>query len=156
MCVTPHRRRNTADAVGATAFTDATVVAWGIYRPRRSYRRRNEPLLSTDGGIGRMATDTAERRIAHVRGVTVTAIACLAGIGAAIVSAFVAEGATDLIGVYVLAGAIIVQFPLFRVLEKLGLQLDTDDFGAKDYLYVAFMTFALWFVAWTILLTTGY
>jgi hypothetical protein len=102
-----------------------------------------------------MATDTAERRIAHVRGVTVTAIACLAGIAAAVISSVIAEGASDSIAVYVLVGAIIVQFPVFRLLEAAGIQLDTDDFGAKDYLYVAFMTFSLWFVSWAILLTTG-
>ncbi|MEF8778954.1 MAG: hypothetical protein V5A36_08585 [Natronomonas sp.] len=102
-----------------------------------------------------MATDTAERRIAHVRGVTVTAIACLAGIAAAVISSVIAEGASDFIAVYVLVGAIIVQFPVFRLLEAAGIQLDTDDFGAKDYLYVAFMTFSLWFVSWAILLTTG-
>ncbi|MFP4626934.1 MAG: hypothetical protein ACOCQ7_02730 [Natronomonas sp.] len=103
-----------------------------------------------------MATDTAERRIAHVRGVTVTAIACLAGIVAALASSILASGATDTIGVFLLAGAVFVQFPLFRVLEMAGLELDVEDFGVKDYLYVAFMTFAMWFVAWTILLTTGY
>ena len=102
-----------------------------------------------------MATDTAERRVAHVRGVTVTALACLAGVVAAVVSAAVASGATDTLGVYVLAAAVIVQFPLHRVLEQAGVELDVDDFGPKDYLYVAFMTFALWFVCWTILLTTG-
>jgi hypothetical protein len=102
-----------------------------------------------------MATDTAERRVAHIRGVTVTAIACLAGVVAAVVSTAVASGASDPLGVYVLAGAVVVQFPLFRILEKAGIELDTDDFGVKDYLYVAFMTFALWFVCWSILLTTG-
>ncbi len=102
-----------------------------------------------------MAIDTAERRIAHVRGVTVTTIACLAGVVAAVVSATVADGANDVLAVYVLAGAVIVQFPLFRLLEMAGLQLDVDDFGVKDYLYIAFMTFSLWFVCWTVLLTTG-
>lgn len=102
-----------------------------------------------------MATDTPERRIAHLRGVTVTAIACLAGVIAAVISASVATGAGDTFGVYILAGAIIVQFPLHRLIEMAGIQLDTDDFGAKDYLYIAFMTFALWFVCWAILLTTG-
>jgi hypothetical protein len=33
--------------------------------------------------------------------------------------------------------------------------VDVEDFGAKDYLYVLFMTFALWFVGWTVLLTAG-
>ena len=102
-----------------------------------------------------MATESAERRVAHVRGVTVTALACLAGVVAAVVSTAVADGATDTLGVYVLAAAVIVQFPLHRVLEQAGVELDVDDFGPKDYLYVAFMTFALWFVCWTVLLTTG-
>ncbi len=102
-----------------------------------------------------MATDTVERRIAHVRGVTVTAIACLAGVVAAVVSMSVANGASDILAVYVLAGAILIQVPLFRLLEMAGLQLDVDDFGVKDYLYIGFMTFSLWFVCWAILLTTG-
>jgi hypothetical protein len=42
------------------------------------------------------------------------------------------------------------------VLGKTGLvAVDVEEFGAKDYLYVAFMTFSLWFVSWTIILTTG-
>ena len=102
-----------------------------------------------------MTTDSAERRTAHVRGVVVTAIACLMGVLAAIVSTAVASGATDALGVYVLAGAVIVQFPLFRILEKTGMDLRANDFGVKDYLYVFFMTFSLWFVCWAILLTTG-
>ena len=123
-------------------------------RPKR-WRRGNEPLLTTDGPTVRMATDTVERRTAHVRGVTVTTIACLAGVIAAVISTTVAAGAEDTLAVYILASAVIVQFPLFRVLEMVGLELNADDFGAKDYLYVAFMTFAFWFVCWAILLETG-
>jgi hypothetical protein len=102
-----------------------------------------------------MATESADRRVAHVRGVTVTALACLSGVVAAVVSASVASGASDTLGLYLLAAAVVVQFPLHRVLEMAGIDLDVEDFGAKDYLYVAFMTFSLWFVCWTVLLTTG-
>ena len=102
-----------------------------------------------------MATDTAERRAAHVRGVTVTFLACTFGVAAAVAANAVAGGAKDPLGVYVLAGAVLVQCPLHRVLEAAGLDLDVDEFGVKDYLYVAFMTFALWFVCLAILLTTG-
>ncbi len=102
-----------------------------------------------------MATDTAERRIAHIRGVTVTAIACLAGVLAALASTVVASEPADTLALYILVGAIIGQFPLLQVLDSIGIEVDVDEFGAKDYLYVAFMTFALWFVCWTILLTTG-
>ena len=102
-----------------------------------------------------MATESVKQRAAHVRGVTVTALACLAGVAAALVSAAVASGADDILGVWVLVGAVIVQFPLHRLLEVAGMELDAEEFGPKDYLYVAFMTFALWFVCWAILLTTG-
>jgi hypothetical protein len=44
--------------------------------------------------------------------------------------------------------AIVAQFPVFRVIG-----IDVTDFGIKDYLYVGFMTFALWFITFSILLT---
>lgn len=97
-----------------------------------------------------MATDTADRWSGHVRGLTVTTLAAVAGVAAALVSTIVTAGPADLMGIYVLAGAILVQFPLLQVVG-----IDTREFSAKDYLYIAFMTFSFWFVAWTILLTTG-
>lgn len=97
-----------------------------------------------------MATDTADRWSAHVRGLTVTTLAALAGVAGALASSIVASGAGDTIGLYVLAGAIVVQFPILRLAG-----IDVEDFSAKDYLYIAFMTFSFWFVSWTILLTTG-
>lgn len=101
-----------------------------------------------------MATDTADRFSPHVRGLTVTALSSTLGIVAAIVSSVVtadaANPATSPLGAYVLAGAILVQFPVLKVVG-----IDVEDFSAKDYLYVSFMTFSLWFVCWGILLTTG-
>ena len=101
-----------------------------------------------------MATDTAGRFSPHMRGVTVTALASIMGIVAAVASSVVTAGAatpaTDPKGVFVLAGAILVQFPVLRAVG-----IDVEDFSTKDYLYVAFMTFSLWFVCWGILLSTG-
>ena len=103
-----------------------------------------------------MATDTAERRAAHVRGVTVTAICCLAGLAAGVISASVAEGPGDWLGVWVFLGALLVQYPIYSLLHRAGLErLDTEEFSGKDHLYVVFMTFVLWFITWTIMLTTG-
>ena len=96
-----------------------------------------------------MATDTLDGRAAHIRGLTVTTLAAVMGVAAALVSSMVATGAADTLAVYVLAGAVLVQFP---ILQLLG--IDVEDFSAKDYLYVAFMSFSLWFVCWAILLTT--
>jgi uncharacterized membrane protein len=86
--------------------------------------------------------------------VTVTTLATLAGVGAAVVSGLVVgtgvEAATNTTGVFILAGFIAAQFPVLRVIG-----VDVTDFGAKDYLYVAFMTFTLWFITYAILLTAG-
>jgi predicted aconitase with swiveling domain len=102
-----------------------------------------------------MATETADERAAHIRGVTVTTLAAVAGIAAAVVSQVVTAGqdpvtaASSNTALYVLVGAILAQLPVLQVLG-----IDVEDFSAKDYLYVAFMTFSLWFVSWGVLLTT--
>ncbi|MFC4358227.1 hypothetical protein ACFO0N_09735 [Halobium salinum] len=103
-----------------------------------------------------MATETESTAgiSAHMRGVTVTTLASLAGVTAGVLSAFLAgtdpAAATNQLALLVLGALILVQFPLLRVGG-----IEVEDFGAKDYLYVVFMTFALWFVSWAILLTTG-
>jgi hypothetical protein len=107
-----------------------------------------------------MATDTASPQASHIRGVTVTTLASLAGVVAAIASSILTEGAatpaTDRLGLYVLAASILVQLPILQALGRTGLvAVEVEEFGPKDYLYIAFMTFSLWFVCWTILLTTG-
>jgi len=97
-----------------------------------------------------MATETAERRAAHRRGLKVTALACLAGVAAGLVSSSVATGPSDTLGLAVAAAAI---FASMGAMQVVG--VDVSEFSTKDHLYVAFMTFSLWFVVWTILLTTG-
>lgn len=101
-----------------------------------------------------MATDTAGRFSSHLRGVVVTSLACSMGLAAAVASSVVTAGlqtpATSNQALYVLVGAILVQFPVLSVMG-----IDVGEFSTKDYLYVAFMTFALWFVTWGVLLTAG-
>lgn len=102
-----------------------------------------------------MATDTVDDRAAHLRGMTVTALAAILGIVAAFGSlvavgdATPAEIATSTIAVYVLGASIAVQYPLLKVTGIV------DEFSGKDIIYVAFMTFTLWFISLTILLTAG-
>ncbi|WP_336001761.1 hypothetical protein [Halorientalis halophila] len=103
-----------------------------------------------------MATDTAERRASHVRGLKVTTLSAFAGLAAAVGSSVVTAGldpataATTDTALLVVLGAILVQFPLLKLLG-----VDVDDFSAKDYLYVGFMTFSLWFVSWGVLLSAN-
>jgi hypothetical protein len=97
-----------------------------------------------------MATDTVEGLSPHVRGVTVTTVSTVAGVLAGVASGMFAGGPGDLMGLYVLGAAVLVQFPL---LTQLG--VDVADFSTKDQLYIVFMTFSLWFVTWGILLTAS-
>ncbi len=98
-----------------------------------------------------MATETADRSEAHVRGMTVTALASTAGILAALASAaFAGQDAGSSLATAMVAAAVLGQFPILQVLG-----IDVEEFGAKDVLYIAFMTFSLWFICWAILLTTN-
>ncbi|SFF84958.1 hypothetical protein SAMN04488063_0517 [Halopelagius inordinatus] len=101
-----------------------------------------------------MATETQTGLSGHVRGVTVTTLACLAGVAAALASGVVVgttvDAATNQLSLALLGASVLAQFPLLRLVG-----VDVEDFGAKDYLYVAFMTFTLWFISFTIVLTAG-
>jgi len=101
-----------------------------------------------------MATESSRGLSDHLRGVTVTTLACLSGVAAAIASAVVigtdpaTAGTTTPLAV--VAAFVIAQYPILYVLR-----VDVSEFGIKDNLYVTFMTFALWFLSYTVVLSTG-
>ncbi|MFB6251680.1 MAG: hypothetical protein ABEI27_08355 [Halobellus sp.] len=101
-----------------------------------------------------MATETQSGLSDHIRGITVTTLACLAGVAAAVASGSIvgadAAAATSRQTLMIAAGFVVLQLPILRVVG-----IDVSDFGAKDYLYVAFMTLALWFITFGIILTEG-
>lgn len=101
-----------------------------------------------------MATSVLGMDDSHYRSVAVTSVAALAGIAAGVLAGMVVgttpDAATDPTGLYLFVGSTLVQYPLLY-----GLGIDVEDFSAKDHLYVAFMTFSMWFVTWGILLTAG-
>ncbi|WP_247002948.1 hypothetical protein [Halosolutus gelatinilyticus] len=102
-----------------------------------------------------MSTETISDRREHIRSISVTAVAALIGVGAALVSAIwigvSSNAAEDTRALLLIAGAILVQFP---VLSASGIY-DEDEIGPKHYLFVTFMTFSMWFITWGILLTAG-
>ncbi len=101
-----------------------------------------------------MATETTAGLSDHMRGVTVTTVACLAGILAAVVSASVVgttpEAAGDTMALLIMGGFIFVQFPILKLVG-----VDVGEFGIKDNLFVSFMTFCLWFITYAVLLTSA-
>ena len=101
-----------------------------------------------------MATQEATGLSSHLRGVTVTTLACLAGILAAAASAAVVGTSLDAARsqqpFFVLAIALFAQYPILRVIG-----VDIADFGLKDNLYVGFLTFTFWFISYGIILSAN-
>jgi len=98
----------------------------------------------------------ADKQAEHSARIKRTMVASLIGIGAGILS-YWSGGIPDAAGIQgngflafmlMLAG-IVVQKHLF-----LFMGMDTAKLGAKDWFYQGFMTFAFWFMTWTILLTS--
>jgi len=88
----------------------------------------------------------------HTRSVVVTTICCLAGIVAGVVSAaYIGTDPVDAASttiVLVMGVSVLAQYPLYKA-------IGVGDFGVKDNLYVAFLTFTLWFISYTVLATAG-
>ena len=96
-----------------------------------------------------MSTETASRRESHVRSLVVTGTATIGGVIAGVATFELASGASDQFGLVILAVAVAVELVTMRALG-----IEVSEFSTKDNLYVVFMSFSMWFVAWTILLTT--
>jgi hypothetical protein len=89
----------------------------------------------------------------HARSITVTTTATMLGVLTGVVSTLVAtqDGSPDsMLGFLLVVGAVVVQLPFYSIIG-----IDTDSFETKDQLYIFAMTFILWFVTWSIFLTTG-
>jgi len=99
----------------------------------------------------------SDKQQAHLHRIERTLAACFLGMLAGWLS--VVLGGTPnpetmvqpnaLLGLVILAAAIVVQRHLFILLR-----LDTPPLATKDWFYQGFLTFALWFITQTILLTT--
>jgi hypothetical protein len=115
--------------------------------------------LTGDPASGTGTDGETEREEAYsqfTRSVIVTVSATLFGLAAGIgATLFATEmvGSTpqpqDLSGVAILAACVLAQYPLYSALG-----LEPENFETKTNLYVFAMTFFMWFITWTLLLTT--
>ena len=110
----------------------------------------SEPLFTAPRRRPTMATETVDRRASHRRSILVTSIATLVGVAAGVLSSMLATGPGDTLGLALVAAGVFAGLGAMRLVG-----VDVEEFSTKDHLYVAFMVFSLWFVTWTILLTTG-
>lgn len=93
----------------------------------------------------------------HVAKMKRTLAACLLGMFAGVLS-FYSGGAPDasglqdngLLALMLMLAAIVIQRHLFLLIG-----IDTGKLGGKDWFYQGFMTFALWFMTWAILLSAA-
>ena len=94
----------------------------------------------------------AEKQAQHMNRLKKTAVACGMGIVVGILSFFVDDTVRTgtALGILLLFAGIVFQKYVFLALrmEYLGLT-------AKDWLFQGFMTFSLWFITWTILLSAS-
>ena len=94
----------------------------------------------------------AEKQAQHMDRLKRTGVACGMGILVGALSFYVdttARAGTSLGILFLLAGIV------FQKYVFLALRMDYLGLTGKDWLYQGFMTFSLWFITWTILLTSG-
>jgi hypothetical protein len=93
----------------------------------------------------------ADKQAEHIERIKRTLAASLIGIFVGGLSYYLSISySTDsgLLAFMLMIAGIIVQKHIFMLLG-----MDTGKLGAKDWFYQSFMTFAFWFMSWTILLT---
>ncbi len=116
----------------------------------------SEEVIEEKPVVSKKVKTREDKQAEHIARIRRTAIAPLIGVGTGALS-FYLGGTPDAAGLQVdgflgfmlmLAG-IVIQKHLFILLG-----MDTSKLGAKDWFYQGFMTFAFWFMTWTILLTS--
>ena len=93
----------------------------------------------------------ADKQAEHIDRIKRTLVASLIGIFVGGLSYYISRTfSTDsgLLALMLMIAGIVVQKHIFMLLH-----MDTEKLGAKDWFYQGFMTFAFWFMSWTILLT---
>ena len=93
----------------------------------------------------------ADKQVEHIDRIKRTLAASLIGIFVGGLSYYITISySTDsgLLALMLMIAGIVVQKHIFMLLG-----MDTEKLGAKHWFYQGFMTFAFWFMSWTILLT---
>jgi hypothetical protein len=93
----------------------------------------------------------ADKQAEHIERIKRTLAASLIGIFVGGLSYYISisySKDSGLLALMLMIAGIVVQKHVFMLLR-----MDTGKLGAKDWFYQGFMTFAFWFMSWTILLT---
>lgn len=93
----------------------------------------------------------ADKQAEHIERIKRTLAASFIGILTGGISYYISTSfGTDsgLLAFMIMIAGVVVQKHIFMLMH-----MDTGKLGAKDWFYQGFMTFAFWFMSWTILLT---
>ena len=93
----------------------------------------------------------ADKQAEHIERIKRTLVASLIGIFIGGLSYYISisySKDSGLLALMLMIAGIVVQKHIFMLLH-----MNTQKLGAKDWFYQGFMTFAFWFMSWTILLT---
>ena len=94
---------------------------------------------------------TLSKREAHLRSLRATGTSTIVGIVAALVTHLLSSGPSDILfSIPILIASL---FLGLGIMQLLGVNVSA--FSKKDHFYVSFMTFRMWFVTWTLLLTAN-
>jgi len=112
---------------------------------------------SEEKPVPKKAKTKEEKKAEHIARIKRTLAASLIGIAAGALS-FYLGGVPDaaglqkdgFLGIMLMLAGIVVQKHLFILMG-----MDTRKLGTKDWVYQGFLTFAFWFMAWSILLTSS-
>lgn len=106
-----------------------------------------------------LAPGPQEKFQAHRERILRTVVACFMGIVAGVLS-FAFAGPVDPVSSVqpndLLGWLILLAFIVFQKYVFIAIRIDFTTLTAKDWFYQAFMTFSLWFISWTLLLSAAF
>jgi hypothetical protein len=94
----------------------------------------------------------ADKQTEHVGRIKRTLLASMIGIFVGVLSYYINISFSKdagYLGLMLMLAGVVIQKHVFILMG-----MDTAKLGAKDWFYQGFMTFAFWFMTWTILLTS--
>jgi hypothetical protein len=103
-------------------------------------------------GLTKKQKTKADKQAEHIARIKRTLTASIIGILAGVLSYYIGKSYgpdSGLLALMLMLCGVVVQKHIFTLLH-----MDTTRLGAKDWFYQGFMTFAFWFMAWTLLLSS--
>ena len=122
----------------------------GEAKPEKEKAQRSEGERVPEKALRKKPTK-AEKQAQHMDRLKRTAVACMVGLVTGML-AFLFDTTPSTgtaLGILLLLAGIVFQKYIF-----FALHMDYFGLTAKDWLYQGFMTFSLWFITWTILLSS--